>query len=332
MSQSADTAGAIAQLSARHHWRWFEFLPWLLIVAAFFVLPDYLAFGTQVLITIVFALSVDLIVGYAGVVTLGHAAYFGAGAYAAGMLSAHLGWTEPVSSLVLAALISAAIGFLSGLVLLRYHGLTLLMLTMATAIFLQELANANDTWTGGFDGLEGITFDPLLGLFEYDLWGKTHYVYCAVILLVVFLFCRRLVHSPFGQSLIGIRENTLRMHAIGTPVYKRLVVIYTISAAIAGLAGGLFAQSNTFVTLDVLDFSRSGVVLIMIILGGTGHLYGAFIGAALFLILEDELSKYSPEFWEFGVGLLLVLVVLFGRGGVIGLFGRVRRAAAGRGQ
>jgi branched-chain amino acid transport system permease protein len=248
------------------------------------------------------------------------------------MLSAHLGWTEPLTSLLLATVISGVIGLLSGLVLLRYHGLTLLMLTMATAIFLQELANANDAWTGGFDGLEGISFQPLLGMFEYDLWGKTHYVYCAVVLLLVFLFCRRLVHSPFGQSLIGIRENTLRMHSVGTPVYRRLVTVYTISAAIAGLAGALFAQANTFVTLDVLDFSRSGVVLIMIILGGTGHLYGAFIGASLFLILEDELSKISPAFWEFGVGLLLVLVVLFGRGGVIGLFKRMRGTEPGSGQ
>lgn len=326
-SQNENARAALARqtLERRHHWHWAELLPWLLAIGVYFVLPDYLAFGSQVLITIVFALSVDLIVGYAGVVSLGHAAFFGLGAYTAGMLSAHLGWTEPLSSLVLSALVAGLAGLFSGAVLLRYHGLTLLMLTMATAIFLQELANVNDQVTGGFDGLGGISFAPLLGIFEYDLWGKTIYVYSAIVLFLVFLLCRRIVYSPYGQSLVGIRENTMRMHALGSPVYWRLVRIYTISAAIAGVAGALFAQANTFVTLDVLAFSRSGTVLIIIILGGTGHLYGAFIGAILFMVLEDELSKSSPEFWEFGVGLVLVLVVLFGRGGVFGLVQRLMR-------
>ena len=320
---TADREATRLRLANRAHWRWIEALPWLLIVAAFFTLPDYLAFGTQILITIIFALSIDLIVGFAGVVSLGHAAFFGVGAYAAGMASAHLGWSEPVSSLLLAGIAAAIAGLVSGAVLLRYHGLTLLMLTMATAIFLLELANANDALTGGFDGLEGIRFDPLLGVFEYDLWGKTHYVFAAVVLLLVFLLCRRLVYSGYGHSLIGIRENTARMHALGTPVYWRLVAIYTVSAAIAGIAGGLFAQANTYVTLDVLSFARSGTILIIIVLGGTGRLYGAFAGALVFLVLEDELAKLSPQFWEFGVGLLLVLVVMFARGGMLGALDKI---------
>lgn len=328
--RQADGAAAAAWFSRRHRWRWWEALPWIAGIGVPFLLPDYLAFGSQVLLTIVFALSIDLIVGYAGIVSLGHAAFFGVGAYAAGMASAHLGWTEPVSSLLLAGVLAAVAGWASGAVLLRYHGLTLLMLTLATAAFLRELANANEAWTGGFDGLTGITFQPLLGVFEYDLWGRTHYLYALAVLFVVFLVLRRVVHSPFGQSLVGIRENRLRMQAVGAPVYRRLVAVYTLSAGVAGIAGGLFAQTNTFVTLDVLDFSRSGAILIIIILGGLGRLYGAFAGAILFLVLEDELAKLSPEFWEFGVGLVLVLMVLFARGGVLGWLERLASRKGGR--
>ena len=307
------------QIAHRHRLRPAEALPWLLACAAFFVFPDYLSLGTQILITIIFALSLDLIVGYAGIVTLGHAAYFGTGAYAAGMVSAHLGWNEPISALLFAGACAALVGYLSGLVLLRYHGLTLLMLTLATAIMLQELANVMEDMTGGFDGLLGIEFAPLLGVFEYDLWGRTYYWYSLVVLLLVFCAARLLVHSAFGRSLVGIRENVERMRAIGTPVYRRLVTVYTISAGIAGLAGGLFAQFNAFVTLDVLSFARSGTILLILILGGLGRLYGAFVGAFVFLVLEDELAKISPEFWEFGVGLVLVLTVLFARRGLLGI-------------
>ena len=313
---SADAARAY--LRNRERWRPVEALPWLTAVAAFFVMPDYMVLGTQVLIMIIFALSLDLILGYAGIVTLGHAAYFGVGAYATGMLSAHAGWTEPISGLLLGGLAAGLVGLVSGLVLLRYHGLTLLMLTLATAILLQEFANVAEDWTGGFDGLLGMTYAPLLGLFENDLWGHTYYWYALVVLALCFLFARRLVHSAFGRTLVAIRENRARMHAIGAPVRRRLVTVYTISAAMAGLAGALFAQATVFVTLDVLSFARSGTVLIVLILGGTGRLYGAFVGALVYVILEDELAKVSPEFWEFGIGLVLVLVVLFFRGGLLG--------------
>ncbi len=329
MADPGGREAAIDAVRGAQRWRPLEALPWLMAVAAFFLLPDYMALGTQVLITILFALSLDLILGYAGIITLGHAAYFGVGAYACGMLSAHLGWTEPVSALLLAALVAAAAGWLSGLVLLRYHGLTLLMLTLSVALFLRELANANSDWTGGFDGLTGIGFEPLFGVFEYDLWGHTHYWYALAWLLAVFLIVRRVVHSPFGRSLVGVRENPLRMRAIGAPVLRRQVAVYTLSAGIAGLAGALFAQANMFVTLDVLSFARSGSIMIILILGGTGRLYGAFVGAVVYLVLEDELSKITPEFWEFGVGLLLVLVVLFARNGILGVADRLREMIRG---
>lgn len=321
-------AHASVDVARSHRWRPIELLPWALALAAYWLFPGYLALGAQVLIVILFALSLDLVLGYAGVVTLGHAAFFGVGAYAAGMLSAHLGWTEPITGLLVAGAVAALVGYVSGWILLRYHGLTLLMLTLATAIMLQELANARADLTGGFDGLLGIKVDPLFGRFDYDLWGRTHYWYALAVLFIMFLIARAIVHSPFGRSLVGIRENVRRMHAVGADVHHRLVAVYTIGAAMAGVAGGLFAQTNVFVTLEVLGFDRSGAVLIMLILGGTGRLYGAFVGAAVYVVLRSELAKASPEFWEFGVGLLLVLVVLFARGGILGLVDRLRARLA----
>ncbi len=319
------SAPAQATVAARHRWRPIEALPWLLAVAAFFLLPDYAFLGTQVLILILFTLSLDLILGYAGIVTLGHAAYFGLGAYVAGMLSARLGWNEPISGLIVASASAALFGGLSGLVLLRYRGLSLLMLTLAVGVMLQEAANALAPLTGGFDGLYGITPAPLFGLFENDLYGHTYYWYVLIVLFLALLVCRRIVHSPFGLSLQGLRENEGRMRAIGCDVLRRKVAIFTISAALAGLAGGLFAQANAFVSLDVFSFIRSGTVLIVLILGGTGRLYGAFIGGTVYYLLEDQLAKLSPEFWQFGVGLVLVLVVLFWQGGLLGLLDLVLR-------
>lgn len=321
-SPVARLSAPAAAILGRHKPHAAEALPWLAMVGAFFAFPDYMALGAQVLVMIIFALSLDLVLGYAGIITLGHAAFFGTGAYAAGMLSALGGWNEPLTGLAFAGLCAGLVGFVSGWFLLRYGGLTLLMLTLATAIMLQELANALEAYTGGFDGLLGVAIDPVLGLFENDLWRHNYYWYALAVLFVAFLVARRLVHSPFGQGLVGIRENVRRMHAIGAPVHGRLVAIYTVSAAMAGVAGGVFAQLHAFVTLEVLSFQLSGTVLIMVVLGGAGRLYGAFIGAAIYVLMEDQLAKLSPEFWEFGIGLLLVLVVLFAPRGILGLFDR----------
>jgi branched-chain amino acid transport system permease protein len=306
-------------LLRRHRYRWPEVLPWLIAIAAFFAFPDRMTFGSQVLIGVMFALSLDLILGYAGIVTLGHAAFFGIGAYTVGLGCARLGWTEPISGLFAAAAVAALVGFISGWFLLRYRGLTLLMLTLATAIMLQETGNLRSDISGGYDGLPGLTFDPVLGLFDYDLYGHVSYLYVLAALAVAFYFVRRIVYSPFGQALTGIRENVRRMHAIGSPVHRRLVTVYTIAAAIAGVAGALFTQTNAYVTLTVFDFDNSAKVMVMLILGGTGRLYGAFVGAAVYMVLEDHLSKLSPTFWQFGIGLLLVLAVLFARRGLLGL-------------
>ncbi len=311
---------AATALATRHRVRPLEALPWVLAVAAFFALPEYLAVGTQILILVLFALSLDLVLGYAGIVTLGHAAFFGTGAYAVGLLSAHLDWHEPITGLIVAAAAAALVGLVSGWVLLRTHGLTLLMLTMATMTLLHELANEQENLTGGFDGLP-VEIDPVFGLLRFSpLTYSGQYLYALGLLFLMFLVVRRVVYSPFGHSLTGIRENILRMHAVGAPVRQRLVTVYTISAAIAGVAGGLFAQVNAYITLDVLSLERAATALIVLILGGHGRLYGAFVGAALYMILEDELAKEFPEFWQFGLGLVLVLIALFAREGLTGLF------------
>jgi branched-chain amino acid transport system permease protein len=318
-SMAEARARATAFLAHRHHFRIWEALPWLLALAAFFLFPDRMAFGSQVLLMVLFALSLDLILGFAGIVSLGHAAFFGLGAYAAALVTLRWGWEEPISGLAVAATVAAAAGAASGWLLLRYRGLTLLVLTLSTTIMLQELGNLMRDLTGGYDGLPGLSFKPLLGLFDYDLYGHVNYLYALAVLFVLFMVVRTIVHSPFGQTLAGIRENVARMHAIGSPVHLRLVVVYTISAAIAGVAGALFTQTNAYVTLGVFDFDNSAGVLVMLVLGGIGRLYGAFVGAVIYMVLQDTLSKASPQYWQFAVGLLLVLTVLFARRGLLGL-------------
>src|ERR1700727_384738 len=278
---------AINFLERRDRFRVAETLPWILAIAAYFIFPTHMILGGQTLIMILFALSLDLICGYAGIVTLGHAAFFGLGAYAAGLCVAVFGGPEPISGLVCGAVLAAAAGFVSGWLLLRYHGLALLVLTLSTTIMLQQLGNLFRDFTGGYDGIPGINISPLFGRFDYDLYGHTYYLYCLGVLFIAFYVVRRIVYSPFGQALVGIRENVARMHALGSPVHWRLVIAYTISAAFAGIAGALFAQTNTLVTLGVFDFDQSAAVLMMLILGGAGWLYGSFVGATLYMVLQN---------------------------------------------
>ena len=318
--QISDTHPAALALMQRHRWRWWEALPWILAVAFYFAFPRHLGFGTELLVMVLFAISLDMALGYTGIITLGHAAFFGAGAYTVGMLAHHGIWSEPISALFAGAIVAAAIGLLSGLVLLRTTGLTLLMLTLCTMALLEEAANLGHDWTGGFDGLTGITIPPVFGLFEFNpLFPKVQYLYVLGVLLICFVFVRTLTYSPFGQSLTGIRENTLRMHAVGAPVNWRLIVCYTISAAIAGIAGGLWAQANAYVNLSTLGLDRAATVLIILVLGGYGRLYGAFVGAAAYMVLAHFLSKIYPTAWQLGLGLLLVVIALFARGGILGI-------------
>lgn len=315
---------AVEAFARRHRYHPFEALPWLAAVAAYFIFPDYLALGAQILATILFALSADLVLGYAGIVTLGHAAFFGTGAYIAGILAAH-GWGEPITGLFAGAAVAALLGFLSGLVVLRTTGLALLMQTLVVATIVAEAANKASFITGGDDGLQGMEVWPIFGWFRFDLFGRTSYAYCLIALFLCWLASRQIVHSPFGRSLTGIRENVRRMHAIGAPVARRRLTIYTISAALAGVSGALIAQTTQFVSLSFLSLERSGTVLIMLIIGGVGRLYGAFIGVPLYMVAQNRFSEIDPVYWYFWIGLLMVLVVVFARGGVLGLFDRLRQ-------
>ena len=299
--------------------RWTETLPWLIALAGFFLLPEYLALGARILIFILFALSLDLILGYGGIITLGHSAFFGLGAYTAGVLSAKLGVHDNFTQIAAAAGAAALLGALTGAVILRTRALTLLMLTLAITAILLEVANKMSSVTGGADGLSGVQVSPILGLFRFDIFGRTAFLYCLAVLFLGWLLVRRIVYSPYGAMLTGIRENSARMHAIGAPVYWRLLLIYTISATLAGMAGALLTQVNQFVGLNVLGFEVSGELLVMLILGGVGRLYGAFIGPAVYLVAQDYLARQFPEYWYFGIGALLIAVVLFAPGGILGL-------------
>ena len=319
-----DAPAAIEAFARRHRYRPQEALPWLAALAGYVLFPGYLPLAAQILATILFALSADLVLGYAGIVTLGQAAFFGTGAYTAGILAAH-GWGEPITGLLAAAGVAAAVGFLSGLVILRSSGLTLLMQTLVVAAMLAAAANQASAVTGGDDGLQGMEVWPIFGHFAFGLYGRTAFFYCLAVLFLCWLAVRRLVHSAFGRSLTGIRENSARMRAIGAPVMRRRLAVYTTSAALAGISGALVAQTTGLVALDSLGLERSGAVLIMLIIGGVGRLYGGFVGVPLYMIAQDRFSTVEPVYWYFWVGLLMVLLATFARGGVLGLIDRLCR-------
>jgi branched-chain amino acid transport system permease protein len=302
---------------------------WLLPLAAFFLFPTYLSLGSQILIAGLFALSLDLILGYARIISLGHAAFFGLGAYTAGLLAGH-GFGEPLTGLFAAAAIAAVVGWVTGFLIVRGQDLTRLMVTLGIGLMLYEAANQASSITGGVDGLSGIEMKSILGLFGFGLDGKTAYLYSLAVLFIVFNGVRALVRSPFGLSLKGIREGERRMPAIGASVRHKLVTVYTVGAGIAGIAGALLAQTTQFVGIDVFGFQRSAEVMIMLVLGGTGTLYGALLGAAVFMLLQDYLSNLNPVYWQFWLGMLLVLLVLFARGGLMGALLELSRYARRR--
>ena len=298
-------------------WHPAEIAFWIAAASVFFLLPSHLVLASQVLIAGLFALSLDLILGYAGIVSLGHAAFFGAGAYTVGLL-ARYGWGEPITGLIAAGVVAMLLGYLTSHLIVRGSDLTRLMVTLGIGVMLFEAANKARSITGGVDGLSDMVVWKLFGRFSFDLEGKTAFLYSLALAFLCFWLARRIVSSPFGLTLRGIREGAARMPAIGAPVRRRLIAIYTIAAAFAGVAGGLLAETTQFVGLDVLSFSRSAELLIMLVLGGVGHLYGALIGAALFMVARDILANMNPVYWQFWLGLLLVLTVLFARGGVMG--------------
>lgn len=306
-----------------------KLLPWVAVAALPLALPGYEPLATQVFVMILFALSLDLLVGYAGIVTLGHAGLFGMGAYTASILSVH-GITDPIVTALCGMMLAAVTGLAFGVAMLRTKGLTLLMLTMASAFLLYEIANKATGLTGGEDGLQGVSFTPLLGLFAFDFRGRTAFFYSLAALFLVFTFVQVLINSPFGWSLRGIRENDARMAAIGCPIMRRRIIIYVIASALAGLAGALQAQTTQFVALHSLSFELSGNILIMLILGGSGRLYGAFVGVPSFMLAQDQLAKQDPANWFLGLGLILIAMVMLAPGGIIGIAERIVHAIKAR--
>ena len=298
---------------------------WLVLAAGFWLWPSYLPLASQVLIAGLFALSLDLVLGYAGIVSLGHAAYFGVGAYAAGVLSSH-GWGEPFSGLLLAAVCAGVTGFVTSFLVVRGKDLTRLMVTTGIGLLLFELANRLTDITGGNDGLLGMQMRPVLGAFRFDMYGKVAYGYSLAVTFVLFLLMRRLVNSPFGLSLRGIRDNPGRMLALGYPVHRRLIAMYTLASVYAGIAGALLAQTTQFVGTDVFSFNRSAELMVMLIVGGTGMLYGGLVGAAVFMVAHQYLSDLNPSYWQFWLGAFLIAIVMFGRDGVLGACLRLARA------
>jgi branched-chain amino acid transport system permease protein len=315
--------GSAASLPTDRWYRW-EVVFWLVPVIAYFVFPGYRVLGSQIFINGLFAVSLDILLGYAGIVSLGHAAFFGVGAYTAGLLAVH-GWGEPLSGLLAAAIVAAVAGYLTSFLVVRGHDLTRLMVTLGVGLLVFEAANRAAFVTGGVDGLSGVTMGKLFGLFAFDLGGRTIYWYSLVVTWLLFALAKRIVGSPFGLSLRGLRESAMRMPAIGAPVRRRLVAAFTLSAALAGVAGALLAQTTEFVGLEVLGFPRSAQALIMLVLGGVGRLYGGVIGAAVFLVLQDVLAGLNPVYWQFWLGLMLVFVVLLARGGLLGGADRLRQ-------
>jgi branched-chain amino acid transport system permease protein len=294
---------------------------WLALAASFFLLPDKLSLLSQIMIFGLFAVSLDMALGYAGIVTVGHAAFFGAGAYAAGLLARH-GWHDAASGLLLALCVCTLLGYVLSYLIVRGADLTRLMITIGVCVLFAELANRLASITGGSDGLQGVEIAPIFGHFEFDLFGKTAFWYAYVVVLVVFLVVRLVLGSPFGLTLRGIHDSRKRMLAIGSPVNARLRTAYALSAGVAGVAGALLAQTTQFVGLDTLSFNRSAEVLIILVLGGKGRLYGGLIGAIVYMLVHDWFADLNPEYWMFWLGIFLIAAVLIGRGGVMGALSR----------
>jgi branched-chain amino acid transport system permease protein len=318
MSPTTDpVSGPYRYLKAQSRWRIVEIAFWLCTLLPYFLFPNYLVLASQIAITALFALSLDLILGYAGIVSLGHAAFFGVGAYAAGIISKY-GWGEPITGLIIGGAMAAIVGYASSFIISRFRHLTLIMITLGLGLLLHEAANSAHFLTGGADGLQGVKIWKIFGIYGFDLWGYTAYTYSLIVLFLGFLLARRITNSPFGLALRGIRENSVRMPAIGAPSLAHIRKIYTISAALAGVAGALLAQTTETVALEVLSFQRSADTLVMLVLGGAGMLYGGIVGSAVFMIARDQFSGINPQYWYFWIGLLLIFVVMVLPNGILG--------------
>jgi branched-chain amino acid transport system permease protein len=302
-----------AYLKRRARWTPLEIAFWAFAFATIWLFPSKYLILKDTAILALFALSLDLILGYAGIISLGQAAFFGLAGYFAGLVAKYGFITEPVLALMAAGVVAAALGFVTSFLVLRGSDLTRLMVTLGVSLMLGEVANRFSNITGGADGLQGVDIEPVLGRFRFDLYGHNGYVYCLIVLFVCFVIARRVVYSPFGLSLRSVKGNSLRASAIGIPVKWRLVAIYTFSAGVAGIAGALLTQTTAFCSLDVFSLDRSADLLLVLIIGGTGYLYGGLIGAVIYKFLQDWIANLTPQYWQFWIGLVLVVIVLIGR-------------------
>jgi branched-chain amino acid transport system permease protein len=322
MSARADDVALYLKRRAR--WSPLEIAFWIFAFATIWLFPGKYLILKDTAILALFALSLDLILGYAGIISLGHAAFFGLAGYFSGLVAKYGFIDEPVIALVCSGVVAAGLGFVTSFLVLRGSDLTRLMVTLGVSLMLGELANRYSNITGGADGLQGVEIAPIFGRFRFDLFGHNGYVYCLIVLFICFVIARRIIYSPFGLSLRSIKGNNLRAAAIGIPVKWRLVAIYTVSAGFAGIAGALLTQTTAFCSLDVFSLERSADLLLVLIIGGTGYLYGGLIGAVIYKFLQDWIANLTPQYWQFWIGLVLVVIVLIGRERMAGWVGAVR--------
>ncbi|MFT4095997.1 MAG: branched-chain amino acid ABC transporter permease [Rhodoblastus sp.] len=325
----ADLQLAQDAVRRRMQWRWIEIVFWVGAAASYFLFPTHLVLLTQILISGLFAMSLDLLLGYGGIPSFGHAAFFGLGAYAAGLLAAH-GWGEPLTGLLFGGVVAGLAGLIFSIAIGRVHGAAILMVTMCVGLLVYEGASRMPWLTGGDTGLQGIDMWPLFGRFDFDIFGKSAFWYAYLVALILYLAARVYVASPEGLALEGLRENALRIPALGISVRRRKMIAFTISATVAGLAGALLAQTTQIVALETLSFERSVSTLIILIVGGLGSLIGGFIGAAAFTWLRDVLSALNPVYWMFWLGLVLIAMVLVARGGIMGALDAIGRLLSRR--
>ena len=297
-------------------------------LAGYVLFPDNLAFLTRVISVALLVLSLDLIVGYCGIASLGQGALYGAGAYAAGIACLH-GVTEPFLLILVGAVAGAAMGLLMGAVMLRSHGLPQLVLSIAIVQLLHEAANKASSVTGGSDGLSGMIPAPLFGVFEFDLWGRAAYLFGLALLILVFAALRFVVRSPFGMICRGLKEDPLRISALGIRAFPVLLKMFAISGAVAGTGGALAAIATQVVGLDSVSFEISANALVMLVLGGIGHLHGALIGTVIFMALEHVVAAINPFHWMTLVGGVLIAIVLFAPRGLSGTLDEAARLLTG---
>jgi branched-chain amino acid transport system permease protein len=274
---------------------------------------------TRVMIFAIAAVSLDLIVGYGALVSFGHAAFVGLGAYSVGILASH-GIGDALVALPVAIAVSALFALATGVVCLRTRGVYFIMITLAFSQMAFFTASSLSPY-GGDDGLTIHARDTLAGFAWMKGDGALYYI-ALVFLLLTFLLCRVLIVSRFGRVLRGGRQNPARMAALGFEVFRYQLVAYAISGALAGVSGFLLANATNFVSPAYMSWQRSGELIIMIVLGGLGTLYGAIIGAAAFILSEEWLAGFT-EHWKMIFGPLLILVVVFARGGLVGLASRI---------